>query len=695
MMMSVVLIWIWNFLLIVFAFGFLIGIHELGHFIAAKWAGIRTNAFAIGMGPVFCSYRKGVGFSYGSSKRKVIAKYGKDASEMSDEELQSHNLSETEYSLRYLPIGGFVSMLGQEDAKPDVVSEDPRSYNRCPIGKRMIVVSAGVVMNVLLAAVLFLVCFQIGVRFEAPIIGHLVPDSPAANALSLGEDPTHLQPSDTIVSIDSKPVSTFTDVQIAGAMAKPGHSLLFQIERQNSDELLTYSIQPGRVTQDGMLELGIYPASSLTLHTGKIGAQIESILAVQPELNQLHQGMLMTTANGQRVSTWSAFDQILQESNGSPIVTEWMHGSEVVRLLIPAKRMLEIIPLQEIPESFPQHYEEGILGLVPLTKISSLIESSPNKSILENGDVILAIAELKSPRWGQLRNHLSTLPDGEIQLKVLRNGIAVDLIGHIKAGKLGILLEHALDIPTIAQPFFAVSQQDELVQLDGKPSVTPTSVDGLQFIGGYEILSINSEPVNNWTDIRAAVTASDGQLNLTLINPETNKKFWVTIPVTATQRNEIASLGWTTPLLQQMFEPLFVIRSSNGNPLTAMRMGIDETVNMVMMTYLTIDRLFRRTVGVEQLRGPIGIVDIGFKIADRGMSFLLFFLAIISVNLAVLNFLPLPIVDGGLFLYLIYEKLLGKPPSIAFQNAAAVLGLGLIGLLFIVITYHDIMRIVG
>ena len=225
---------IWNFCLIVFGFGLLIGIHELGHFLAAKWAGIRTNAFAIGMGPVFFSYRKGIGISRGSSKAKLIATFGKDATEMSDDELKSNGLSETEYSLRYLPIGGFVSMLGQDDGKPDVQSEDLRSYNRCPIGKRMVVVSAGVCMNVLLAVLLFVVCFQIGVRFEAPIIGKIIPGSPAANALSIGENPSSLQPSDLIVTIDEKPVSTFTDVQIAGAMAKPGVPVVLEIKRNDA-----------------------------------------------------------------------------------------------------------------------------------------------------------------------------------------------------------------------------------------------------------------------------------------------------------------------------------------------------------------------------------------------------------------------------------------------------------------------------
>jgi regulator of sigma E protease len=75
--------------------------------------------------------------------------------------------------------------------------------------------------------------------------------------------------------------------------------------------------------------------------------------------------------------------------------------------------------------------------------------------------------------------------------------------------------------------------------------------------------------------------------------------------------------------------------------------------------------------------------------------YLVFFLAMISVNLAVLNFLPLPIVDGGLFLFLLYEKVFKRPPSIAFQNAATLVGLALIGTLFVVTFYNDVMRLAG
>ena len=86
--------------LIIFGFGLLIGIHEFGHFIAAKWAGIRTHVFAVGMGPTLISYRRGIGFCINSSEVKVKERFGKSSVEMSDEELKSNGISETEYTLK-------------------------------------------------------------------------------------------------------------------------------------------------------------------------------------------------------------------------------------------------------------------------------------------------------------------------------------------------------------------------------------------------------------------------------------------------------------------------------------------------------------------------------------------------------------------------------------------------------------------
>ncbi|MDP7009476.1 MAG: site-2 protease family protein [Phycisphaerales bacterium] len=675
----------WNVILIVLGFGMLIGLHELGHFLAAKWSGIRTNAFAIGMGPVLFAWRGGIGFTLGSSKKKTIEKFGKDASEMSDAELQANGLSETEYSLRFLPIGGFVSMLGQEDGKPDATSEDPRSYNKCSIEKRMVVVSAGVIMNLLLAAVLFVGCFQYGVRFEAPVIGEIAPHSPASEAIAA--DGSYLQTGDTVVAIDGKRAYTFTDLQIAGAMAKPGTAVQLDVERSGSEEVLHYSITPRSVTQEGLLELGLYPASSLTIPQGKTGKEVLSFLsAAYPELQHVQPGSQLVEIQQTPVSTWAELETSVQESQGKPLETIWAHGGATQSFsIIPVPSFERYLPVRRDGEV--QKLAHGLYGLSPLPLIKSVVAGGGNEDVLQAGDVVLGVDTLEYPRQGQLRALLETSDATEVSMRVLRNEKIVNVRPRLTSGKLGVLLTDAWDVPILAQPIYSA-------MIDGE--VQETTIAGKQIIAGSTIQALDLTPIANWYEFRTAAIEHDSTQTLTLQSPLGTKELYTTtLNPTAMERETLAALGWTTPLIPSLFEPLYVTRSSGGNPLLAIKMGIDETVNMVVMTYLTIDRLLRRSVGVEQLRGPVGIIHIGSRIADRGFSYLLFFLAIISVNLAVLNFLPLPIVDGGLFLYLLYEKFRGRPPSIAFQNAAAMLGLGLIGMLFVVTFYNDIVRLIG
>jgi regulator of sigma E protease len=77
------------------------------------------------------------------------------------------------------------------------------------------------------------------------------------------------------------------------------------------------------------------------------------------------------------------------------------------------------------------------------------------------------------------------------------------------------------------------------------------------------------------------------------------------------------------------------------------------------------------------------------------MIWLLFFLALISVNLAVINFLPLPIVDGGQFLFILFEQISGRPVPLAFQNAATLAGLVFIGCIFLFVTFNDVKNLLG
>src|SRR5437762_1218901 len=160
-----------SIILLVLGFGFVIFFHELGHFLAAKWVGIKVEQFAVGFGQALVSWRQGMGFVMGSSGKKY-------------EELvaagQAEWLGETEYRLNWIPLGGYVKMLGQDDLHPNAEQDDPRAYNRKSISARMFVVSAGVIMNIILAAIGFMIVFRMpgGFRVQPPIVGQIIPNSP-------------------------------------------------------------------------------------------------------------------------------------------------------------------------------------------------------------------------------------------------------------------------------------------------------------------------------------------------------------------------------------------------------------------------------------------------------------------------------------------------------------------------------------
>ena len=125
-----------NVLLIIVGFGILIFVHELGHFVPAKWPVLPTDAFALRIGPVVAAWRRGIGVTLGSTHQRVVARTGHAPGDLTDKQLAEHGIGETEYSLRWLPIGGFVRMLGQGDLHPDRIAHDPPRYNPCPIGAR-------------------------------------------------------------------------------------------------------------------------------------------------------------------------------------------------------------------------------------------------------------------------------------------------------------------------------------------------------------------------------------------------------------------------------------------------------------------------------------------------------------------------------------------------------------------------------
>jgi regulator of sigma E protease len=371
-----------------------------------------------------------------------------------------------------------------------------------------------------------------------------------------------------------------------------------------------------------------------------------------------------------------------------------MNGTGEVTVALAARPRLQLLP-DPTSDFGPA---ESLIGLVPLVRIEDVPEGGRNHGIIQPGDLVLQVADRSAPSMNEFRSTIQARPSQTIPLVVLRDGVPTAIDASVDArGLLGVLPGYALDLPVTGRPLMRTG--------DTEANAVATPIAPLSLLPRTRIDAIGGRTVEDWASMRSALLTATAEaaaagesatieLTSTLPLPDSTPQI-ATITLTADDVRALHDLGWTSPLPSSWFQPLQTTLTAHGNPLTAVSMGFRQTWRMIVLTYLTIDRLVGGTVSVKQLHGPVGIVHIGTKVADRGAMYLLFFLAMISVNLAVLNFLPLPIVDGGLFLFLVYEKIRGRPPSIAFQNAAALVGLVLIGTLFVVTFFNDVLRLTG
>jgi regulator of sigma E protease len=224
--------------------------------------------------------------------------------------------------------------------------------------------------------------------------------------------------------------------------------------------------------------------------------------------------------------------------------------------------------------------------------------------------------------------------------------------------------------------------------MDGSPLAS------LSIRPGTRIQKVAGTPVATFSDIRLALqNAAPGQVDFELVLPLAGGQVeTASATLGADALASVGKLRWEAQNMPPLSPMLEMQRASNA--LEAVTIGIEKTHLFMLQTYITLARLVEGEVQVRNLRGPLGIAVEGTAITKRGGAYLMFFLGLISINLAVINFLPLPIVDGGLFVLLMIEKLRGKPVSPQIQSAITVAGLLLLGTIFLMVTYHDIGRLI-
>lgn len=600
------------------ALGLIIFVHELGHFLAAKFFGVKVTRF-------------GFGLPFTQPVLKITR-------------------GETEYGLYPVLVGGFVDLVG--DHADSEGGDDPHALWRKPAWQRIIIMAAGVTMNGLLAIVLFAVASLVGMKAVSPMAGGVVPSMPAAVAGMLAGD--------RIVAIDGEPVQAFDDIITTIASSDAGTAFMLTVQRpREGAEPETLTLGPiHSVRQEGSLApmLGIEPAQEPV-----IGALITGYPETQAGLMV---GDRILAVNGREVTHFRQTQDALKSAPDGPVT-----------LLI--ERDGEQLTLTADPAVLWTPH----LGMTPPTVAAAVSPGSPaQRAGLKAGDVLARAGDVRWPTSEQLIEAVKTAgPGGKVTLSVLRDGEALDIVCEPKADaddgvpRIGLLMS--------ADPRGPVRVGE--VETDG-----PAAAAGLEPGDVVESVTQGDAALTpkTWDDLLAVFAQAGGKpVPLVVRRGETTQTALVTAARKPVER--------FTLLSSQPAGPFYEDLPRIYNPATAVARGMKQTWTWLGRIYINLLQLVRGEVSTRSVGGPVLIVQSSLGIATRGVGTFIHFWGILSICVAVFNFLPVPPFDGGQVVFILAEKLKGGPISLRVRTWVWGASWVAVLALFVLVTWQDIARL--
>ena len=549
----------------------------------------------------------------------------------------SKQIGETDYRISLIPLGGYVKLAG-EQREDSNTGEEWEFMSKKP-WQRAAVLIAGVACNTLLAFVAFIIAFRVGVPFVTPEIGRTMPGWPAWEA--------GIRPDDKIVKINNVSDPDFEDVFISVALNGSPEGINMEIERDN--EIFDVNVVPRYDSTVGIQRIGIAPATTLEIH--KIFAIKNSDAPVQS--SDLHVKDRILEVNGKKIITENDFREI---ELASP-------GKELNITVLRDDRKIDV-------KVTPSVVARWMIGLsCATTKLDGVKKDSLAYSLgLQKGDEIVKVNFQDVEGFTELINTIKDSSNGIVTLQVARgNGtkyIKLTKYGDetVKEFSEGIFPHYGLVVDSTVEDFPAK-------KIGIEPGDTITSIDG--------------ENVTEWNQLLTLVTASQGkEFEISWMhNYETYTK---TITPKKNEKNAQGSMGIK-------FKEKKIIRK-HGLAKSCV-VGTHKTVVNIKRIYMTIQGFVSKKLSTKALGGPVLIAQASYESAKSGIGKLMYFMAIISINLAVINILPIPVLDGGHLLFLGIEKIKGSPISEKTMAIANYIGFALIISLMIYATKNDIMRL--
>lgn len=616
---------------VVLGIGLVIFVHELGHFLAARWCGVRVEIFSIGMGPRLFGWKRG----------------------------------DTTYQIAALPIGGYVRWAG-EDWRPESGPPPPDHFAAKSVSQRFLMYSGGVIMNVVFGLIVFPILFWQGVDFVKPAIGQVQPGGPAWQA----GVPSGVE----VLEVNGDKVYEFSHLFVSVALGDPeATELRYRVPETGEEKLLTLTPQRGGLGNVPRIGVG------QPMRRDADGHPIVDVEPGSPAWNAgLRSGDSLVGFEGALPGVDLQDEFIERVLEGQPLIMD-VDGADGPR------RVEFLAEERDVDEDGPLRV--GIRP--PQRRVAGARNSSELPVALMTGDRIVSINGRRIHRLGDYQRAVAEL-EGPLAFGIERPLPLPS--GADPAETIPEYESQVLSTPALDDADRLALQQNVAIDLDVHSGVVVPQLDKAAFAAGLRdgdvVRVIDGQAVTAWSDLTVAIEQAAKEARAT--------KFEVTRLDEAGAPRELAFTVMPAPGGSRYhgvaFLPDEYVFRTEGF-VDSIQAGAVFSWRFLQDTWMTLKRILLGSVSArDAIGGPVSIATISYKVAEQGIAKLFFFLCMLSINLAFLNVLPIPILDGGHLFFLLVEKVKGSPVSERVLGYSQMVGIVLILSLFVFVTYNDLAR---
>ena len=715
-----------------FGMSLIIFIHELGHFAAAKLCDVHVKTFSIGFGPAlpFCS------FKYGETTYKLamiplggfVAMIGEGEGENGE--------------------------IGTEENEDD--DTNPRSFKNKTVLQRMFIISAGVVMNIFLASICFIATYMHGVEEMPGIISQIEPGSAAWRAgihsgtevkrINGRENPwfddirpivssTHkgetvaleLDYQGNRTSLDVEPIrgegalypqlgvlqlekltlpsskreeiqpyipgSVYADAKGPEGSAgfKPGDTVIGMTDPDNPSQLKpitpNFEGMPGEFFDYArrLVKLAGKPITFQVTRKEDSSKTPVSIVVLPSYRYDLGVRMRMgAVATIRRNSPAEKADVQIRDTNGEKVNVA---GDQIVAVEVPEPNGTTTRFTTDSTEAQPADAKTKVVALDPMRLPYELDWWSDRQT--QNRTVKVTV--LREVDHALQRKTLEMVWDASYRYEfssAMKPGTPIAING------LG-LAYHVQTVVNVVEPFTAA---DRLKPVADRREQSPAAKAGI--LANDKILEIKFKAVDHqgtdvaqkWSEVRPHQWAFV-DMNLQYTAPHTlevkleRDGQQLTAEMVATP-----DTTWPVPSIGLALSNETRTQKADG-VLQALEMGGYRTLRAIKMTYQGLYAMAFGRISPLLMSGPITLARASYLIAGQDIWHLLLWMALISINLAVVNFMPIPVLDGGHMMFLGYEAIRGKPAPVSVQVVLTYIGLAMVLCLMLFVIGLDLWRL--